>query len=255
MPVIFKIESNEYSYPQSWADVTLDSFLHFIKNIEPTKPARALQLAKLHDFIALVEEKELQMDILYQKDYDKAKQEAEQLQNGLTDAEYLAEYLPYKCRYVSHFCGIDAENELHPQEVEVLYNQINANLSSYPKADNTPIEHGGVEYTLPAVGMRGAIVGEFLAASQAEVMFEEIANNNLLALPDLLSILLRPKGEQFDTTIAKSRVPAFKKMTMDKVWKVYFFLQRLNGQSKNILAYFSQVEALHRLTTEKKATN
>jgi hypothetical protein len=248
MPVLFKIEDKQYQYPQGWQDVTLRQFLAFIDKVQPQKPKRAKRIEELTEYINEVEDKGLQDDLVYHEEYKQAKEELKQLEKGLTDEEYLLEYLPYKALYISHFCDFDAQAILHPAEIETLYQQIQGNLFDIPTYKDDQLQSitfEGIEYKFPPLGMRGAVLGEFLACMQIEVHFELIHKESTFAvIPHLMGVLLRPEGEVFDSTTAKKRAALFKDMTMDEAWKVYFFLQRLNIQLPVILKFFLGAEAL-----------
>jgi hypothetical protein len=256
MPVVFKIEQQEYQYPQGWQDVTLRQFLAFIDKVQPQKPKRAQRLEELTVFVDEVQNKGLEEDLTYQQEYKQAKAEIKELEEGLTDDEYLLEYLPYKALYISHFCGFDASSILHPAEVETLYQQVQSNLAGVPTYKDNELKSivfEGISYLFPPLGMRGASLGEFLACMQIESYFEQLdKDKTLAALPALMGVLLRPEGEVFDNVTAKKRAEQFKSMTMNEAWKVYFFLQRQNTQLPIILKFFSGLEVVHQAQTKQR---
>lgn len=250
MPVLFKIGQEQYQYPQGWQDVTLRQFLAFVDEVQPQKPQRAQRLEELTVFVNNVEDKGQENDLLYQEEYKQAKAEIEQLEEGLTDDEYILEYLPYKALYISHFCGFDAQAVLHPAEIETLYQQIQSNLIECPAYKDNELKSivfEDVEYLFPPLGMRGASLGEFLACMQIESYFEQLdKDKTLAALPALMGVLLRPEGEVFDNIKARQRAEMFKSITMNEAWKVYFFLQRQKQQLPTILKVFSGLEQAHK---------
>ena len=243
--VVFEAGGKEYTYPQNWHEVTLQQLIDFYANVEPTKPQRAKRINELQGFISDVEQRKVQHSLNYEAEYKASVAELKDLEEGLTDAEYLTEYLPYKARYVQHFVeGLDAM-QLHPESLEALFMQLQSIFSTLPPEKPAySIEFEDVIYHLPVVGMRDSTLAEFIAAVKAEEYFKAVAGNDYAALPYIIGILARPKDEPFDIEVSKKRaVEVFSRLTMDKAWKVYFFLRTLKSNLLSFMQTFTTMEA------------
>lgn len=236
MAVRFKIGKERYSYPQDWRDVTLGEFVRFFEQVEALKPKRAKEVQKLLD------------EIVESEGTTKAalEKQVQQLMDGLTEQEYDAEYVPYKAAYVSFYCKVDALNTFSVGEIEALYAQINSNLAGTPKYSESELKSltfAGTVYKFPNAGLRGAVASEYFSANQIIDNLSHLEHGEYASLPDIMGVFLRPENTPFKAVEAKARAKQFLDMPMSEAWKFYFFLQRLNLQSKSILTYFSIVRA------------
>jgi hypothetical protein len=209
MPVIFNIKDKEYSFPQSWEDVTLDKWL---KSLEIKKPEK---LAKLHSM-------------------SDPKQRASFVEKEITPEVYGREIVPYFVKYFCFWSGVseDIAMQLKMDELETFYTQIETNLNrsveQYAKTPTDTIEHGGRTYYLPTKHLRKSTVNEFIEAAQAEHHAKQLKGNQLHAIPKLLCIFLKSKKDAPYDPRQMQREQGFMSMTMDKVFRVSFFLLRLN---------------------------
>jgi hypothetical protein len=243
--VVFEAGGKEYEYPQSWKDVTLQQIIDFYKRVEPAKPERAKEIASLKSFVFEVEEADNEQELTYKQEYEEAKQRLHQLEEGLTESEYLTEYLPWKAKYIEHFVeGLDAM-QLHPESIEQLFTQLQDIFNQPPPQTQGAaaycIGFKGKRYFLPPVGMKDSSLSEFIACVQAEDYFQRLSGNDFEALPHLIGILARPKDESFDIKTAQKRAAElFPKLPMDQAWKVRFFLPMLKQNLQKSLEIYTK---------------
>lgn len=193
----------------NWKDITLERLLSFLKKIEPQMPECLKNI------------------------YDEEEEEARiKLIDKLNEDDNLA-ILNYQLKYIHHFSNNvsfeDIQN-IKVSQVRGLYDMIRRGLANEPKNEYiNVIEHVGENWYLPEKHMKNSTFIEFVESAQYEKHFRKAANggNAWHAMPKILCILLRKKGEAFTMDVYQ-RERLFLKMTMDKVFNVAFFLTRLN---------------------------
>ena len=209
MPVIFKIQNKEYSYPQGWQDVTLEKWL---KSLDIQKPEVLKTLYRLKT----------------QKEREK------HVVEKITPIVYSEKVLPYYMQYVNFWTGVsEAEMmSLKIGQLEQLYKQIETNLNRSTEAatkdTSDTIQHAGRVYYLPTQHLKKGTVSEFIEAAQAEHLAKQLEGNQLKAIPKLLCIFLKTKKDAPYNPKQMEREGLFMSLTMDKVFKVSFFLLKLN---------------------------
>jgi hypothetical protein len=209
MPVLFEIKDKQYSYPQGWQDVTLSRWLESVDKLE--KPEVLKQLHAIGD-----------------ADKRRAFVEAE-----ITEQVYGLEIIPYFLKYFCFWSNVpeNVAARISVEQLEQVYQQIETNLNRSLKnceLYEPQIEFKGQVWYLPSQHLQGATVNEFIEASQAEHIAKQVSGNQLKALPKLLAIFLKKtKGAAYNPKQLE-REKYFLEMPMDKVFKVSFFLSRLN---------------------------
>lgn len=96
--------------------------------------------------------------------------------------------------------------------------------------------HDGVKYMMPNDRQMTAV--EFCEAADLEILGLELFKNKGEVMARLMAVLCRPEGEKYDEEKIRERIEPFKKLTLDKVWEVDFFLTGyLNGFAQNVAVY------------------
>lgn len=209
MPVVFSIKDKEYQYPQGWQDVTLSRWLESVDKLE--KPEVLKQLHAITD---------------------PDKRRAFVAEN-ITEDVYRMVIVPYFLEFFKFWSNVpdDVGKEINVDELSAYYQQIETNLNRSLKnceLYEPQIEFKGQVWHLPSQHLQGATVNEFIEASQAEHIAKQVQGNQLKALPKLLAIFLKKtKGAAYNPKQLE-REKYFLEMPMDKVFKVSFFLSRLN---------------------------
>jgi hypothetical protein len=218
----FTINGEGFEFPTGWQDITLERYMLYLEHIETTMPE------KLRDL---------------QQSTDKNRKDA---LDAITELCYATEVMPFYARYFCFFTGVpmDMAQKLKVELIEKMYQQIERNLArSLEAVDKVSptIEHKDELYYLPEKYMQKSTVIEFIETAQFEHYAREVEGNQFKALPKLLCVLLRPKGEVYDSENNPAREKLFMSLTMDKVWSVCFFLLRLNARFAGDSATFMAV--------------
>ena len=163
---------------------------------------------------------------------------AENVRKSITSSEYYTAFIPYYAGWLSTLFGVPAE-ELMAEEtdedgadlVENLYSHLHRafDRSQLRGADATAtqIEHEQIVYHLPDDFMRKSSMGLFTTCGQLQDIAQMSDGNYAFALPKICAVLLNTKkgvypSEEQQETNAK----AFLTLTMEKVWRVDFFLHK-----------------------------
>lgn len=233
------IKGKTVSIPQGWQDVTLDTYILYITQIEPKAPKKIRELWSAKG--------KARQDVL----------------DSITQIEYANEFLPFFVEVCAFWLDIDTNllYSVNKDELEALYFQIEKNLSrSYEeiaKVQAQTIEHNGTVWHLPKKLMQGSTVIEFIESAQFEHNADKVQNNQYAALPDLMCVLLRKEGEQYSPELMQRR-SMWLTMTMDKAFQVAFFLlKRSEKLGKDFLFYMMASKMLSQkgqeLTSSTKA--
>jgi hypothetical protein len=141
--------------------------------------------------------------------------------------------------YQVKLAGIEVRDSY--QWIETLYEQVynNLNRSLEASAVHVPsVNHNGQDWFLPSRHMTKSTVNEFIELSQYEHNAKQLGQNQFEVLPEMLCILLKKSPNAPYNPKQLERKGLFMSMTMDKVFKVSFFLLKLNEKLlQNSLIY------------------
>jgi hypothetical protein len=226
MPVVFEINDKEYTYPEGWQDVNLSKWLESLEALE--KPD---VLQRLHAIA----------------DADKRRAFVEE---AVTESVYGIEIIPYYLKYFCFWANVPETVALRisVEQLENSYQQIERNLARSLKGCELyepEIEFNKQTWYLPKQHLQNSTVNAFIEASQAEHLAKQIKGNQLHALPKLLAIFLKKTPDATYNPKQLDREPLFLKMTMDKVFKVSFFLSKLNEKLLNDFRIYTAILALN----------
>ena len=108
-----------------------------------------------------------------------------------------------------------------------------------PNPDFVGFEVDGIEYLLPKEHMAQSTLIEFAECAEYEEKVKEYNSGNHYAMLDLMAILCRPKGEEYDEHKNPERKRIFGALSLDVGLNVCFFLNRLNITLGQILLIYS----------------
>jgi len=113
-------------------------------------------------------------------------------------------------------------------EAADVYGMLNSILAVF--AQDIPLidrfEIKGEEYLFPKELLQGSTFGEFADATLVEKLSGQLNDGNYKAVPGLMAIYCRKKGEAYVGELIKEREKLFLTVTLDKVFAfVSFFLQ------------------------------
>ena len=202
MATVIKTDiGNSYQAPESWEEITLQSYLGFLDISMP----------------------ECLSTIMDEADSDKRVQKYRER----TPTEQ-AECLNYYCQVVSHFIVGENQGLLDwpKRQVEQLFWYLLRILNHEPEYQYTPvIVDRGRSWYLPERFMTDGTVGSFLTACGLQQVTKK--EDQVKAFPKILCLLCRSsKDEPYDEDELLKREPMFLQWTMDKVWSVIFFLAK-----------------------------
>lgn len=227
MPVTFNIADKEYSYPEGYQDCTLQKYMQSLDAYTKPKELEELESQKTDDGVNKVFAEKITPNY----------------------SKIAAFYLDF----VSFWTGLSKEtlgaiegktitfNGWGEEEkkrmqgwqwIESLYIQIRNNfarsLKDIEKTTSEVIEHKGRKYYLPTKHLKKATVLDFIEATQAEHIAKTVQKDQRKAIPKILCILLRAFKDAPFHPQQMLREGLFMSMTMDNVYRVSFFLSKLN---------------------------
>lgn len=225
MPVIFQIKDKQYSYPQGWQDVTLSRWLKSLDALK--KPDVLAKLQGITD----------------------AEKRREFVEAEITEKVYGLEIIPYFLAYFCFWSNVpeDVALRINVDQLEQFYKQIETNLNRSLKGCelyHNSIEYNGQTWYLPNQHLQGSTVNEFIEVSQAEHLAKQVQGNQLKALPKLLAIFLKSKPGAPYNPKQLQREKLFLSMPMDSVFKVSFFLSKLNEKLARDFRTYTAILAL-----------
>jgi hypothetical protein len=202
--IIATINGQEFNIPDTWQDITLNQFINFLSKVEPSKPEIYKKLQEVKD--------------------DKQRQE---IAASITDIVYDADILPYFARVISALSNIPYSLLLDckKDDIEAVYRVLQNLMSNTPYKYQKSVVIEGETYEINERYMRDGTLGDYAEAAQTLRFIEQTEGRQLLALPQLLCILLRKKGEAY-TDALLSRKAMFGRLDMEQVWNVFFFIQK-----------------------------
>jgi hypothetical protein len=80
----------------------------------------------------------------------------------------------------------------------------------------------------------------FSEASDIDMAFRDLYEKGANRIPMLCSVYCRPEGEEYDEKKVFDREPMFRKLTMDKVWSVFFCIVALSGRYNSFIHEFTR---------------
>lgn len=99
---------------------------------------------------------------------------------------------------------------------------------------------------------------EFAESADLELFSEELKGGKYSVLPNIISILYRPKDEEYNEATSLTRVEKFKQLDMKIGWGVFFYFKQLETislQNIRTLEVQEQILILRRQLSEAGLTN
>lgn len=216
--ISFELNGKQYKTPASWQQVTFEKFLNYLSDIAPKTP-------------------EVLKNIYESEDLEKAWKKLKK-----KDRLKCFEFMALAVGFWVELDKEEIEQSMNLQQLQKAFWTIEIDLSEMNADENfTGFSINGKEYILPAQHMEGSTVSEFAEAAQFQENFQEVENGAWLSMLDVVAVLCRPPGEKYsyDKTRHETRKKMFKKLSMDKIINVSFFLLRLNKELQNNLLIYS----------------
>ena len=245
--VKFEIDGQQYSTKAGWHDVPFQMFMNYLSEVAPEEPE------VLKDFVSS------HLDFLQELDPELS-EESKQIfavENWEASWKKLGKKKQLKCYNffsldIGFWVGLDSEEikqYLNKDQLAQAFwaNQIVLNIGeAKPDPNFTGFKIGKKEYLLPQKHMEGSTVAEFADAAHFEEQVGELLQDRWEAILDLMVVICRPKGEKYDFNeiTHKQRKNFFRKLNMDVLINIAFFLLRLNDTLKDNLLIYSLQQQL-----------
>lgn len=231
--VKFELNGVQYQTPASWSEVTFEKFLNYLSNVVPAQPKA------LKDWFASEDLSSYWNDM---KPSDKAK------------------CFDFFAISVAFWCDLDSKNvrnSLNLEQLQQAFYAIQLDLDIHNIKEDvefTGFLIGNKEFLLPRRNMIGSTVAEFAEAAQFQENMQDLENGHWFSMLDVMVVLCKPAGEvyEYEETKHEMRKKMFKKKVfMDSVLQVAFFLLRQNKQLKQDLLIYSMFHLVKQRKEQK----
>ena len=221
-------DGGQFTYPETLADITLKQYIDFVTLVEPTKPQELVNIQNA--YYEYFEAGEKEAEALEQK----YKAEIEKL----TDRIMIKKIYPYYARVVSFFAeGLTEQQILGGKKhgdgmnlghLQFLYSCILEILNNVEEPEySNVIEVDGEFWYLPEQYLKNATVIEFAESSQFLANMKKVEGGQWYAISKIMCVLVRKKDEKYSDSLLR-REEMFLGWNLENVWRVAFFLLRLN---------------------------
>lgn len=222
--VTLKINEQDYEAVHEWKDLTIEQVAKVAKIAMPVKIRKTY-------------------DVIFKSNLEPDKKEAkiDEINKTITEKEDIKEFPAFYARVMEHLTNIPMEvilktdymsiKEFYYQYLQQFIEGIHYFPIGYENKDIVSFDFEGETFMLPTtkevfgvpVPMVDLTALEFVES--ADLMLEISAMNkdrDATKLGNVLSILCRPEGEEYDEDTCLERAVKFQKLTMDVVWDVFF---------------------------------
>jgi len=132
----------------------------------------------------------------------------------------------------SEFTGIDKQtiNQVDGNEMSdtlmIMSNFLNSEVTTKSLEPNQKMSFTlkGKEYFFPISEMQTSTFGDYIEASQLDMLAEKHKAGRFGVIAEQMAVLCRERGEVYDEEIVAKKTKMFSALTMDIVWDFIFFL-------------------------------
>ena len=219
--LVFSAGEHEFSVPEEWSEITLEKYAVFIDAVNELQAKLKEDDNEDIGFYQIVLE--------YREHFNKLFQTFTGIEPSIID-KIKADNIYTTYMYIMNFLK------------EPNYNKID---SFTFKRKKYHLPKSKIDYFGNEIEMAEASFGEVVEAMQVQEMDKSFQENNFKVLPYQIAMLCRRKGEDYNDQIIKERAEVFKKLTMDIVWQVAFFLIKQKQKSlKRLLQSLEEARAV-----------
>lgn len=212
--IVFSLNNQQYTYPETCEDVTIQQVIDFYHDVYPTRPALMLEMSEA------VSEEPINV------------KRVTAIEKKMQSKVWISTQLyPYMCRVAHHFCGVPVETlqRTSPQHLEYLYhNCIGAMRNPGDVKYKQLYLIDGEVYKLPTKLMSQSTLQEFAEAAQYEENAEQIKDGNWEGLLNVCSVILRKENEEYSEEVYERNRKRFKTLPLQTLYEVGFFLKTLS---------------------------
>jgi hypothetical protein len=229
--VTFKVDGVLYSTPGSVEEIKTARFIKYIETVVQDTPAALVKAVTPNE--------------------DDESETIETRFNNLTNQEKKDCFLFFS-KVVSFWTGAPEAKlkALSLEQLQAAFWTLEYMFMSYkPSPDFCGFEAEGVYFEMPQKHMTKSTFIEFAEAAQYEESLKDFNSGSYIALLDIMCIICRPPGEQYDDKNNPKRKKIFANTSLDIALNVGFFLRRLNNGLSQILTIYSLM--LHQAKAEE----
>jgi hypothetical protein len=242
----------KFTFPEDLDDISLQKYIDYVQLTEPTKPKELAEMERLSEALN---------DTDNDTQLAKVQEEFDLATAAITDKIMYKKIYPFYARVVAHFCdGLTEEVILGGKQqgdgmnlgnLTYLYHKIVKMLNNPENPEYSPaiVDADGEIWYLPNRYMEKAKLIEFAEASQFEENLQSLTAGNWLALPKIMCVLVRKKGEIYSDKLLK-REEMFLGWSLKKCLQVAFFLLKRSETSFINLKAYTAAADLTRLKQE-----
>ena len=227
-----KIDNTHYLCPSSWADITLRTYIKYLKDVQPTAPA------KINDLFAGGQVK------LSRKE--------------------LNDCYSFMARSVECFCGVPYSlliNKVVVGDLQKLWINIEKSLKNdlaniQREASGDSFIFKGEQYFYPEKLMTNSTAGELIMAQLLTDGVSNLERGDYLSLPKITAVLCRRTGEWYEDFDIEARAELFMDLSMDILLGMGFFLLRLQknfAEDSQIYTAMQTLMSLQRVSETYKS--
>lgn len=248
--IIFKTSNGQkFEYPHELKDITLKQYLTYLDLVQPQRPEILLKIDSLNDkLIQAQEENDKKGTAQFQKELDEAIA-------SIDDIVTYQKLFPYYAKVVSYWSGMPesvilgkGENEgMNTNDLTNLYLHITKILNDLPTVEySNVIEVDGEFWYLPEQYLKNATVIEFAESSQFLANMKKVEGGQWYAISKIMCVLVRKKDEKYNDSLLR-REEMFLGWNLENVWRVAFFLLRLNAKYQLSINNYISAQQLTKL--------
>lgn len=254
---IFTIEgdSTKYVIPLDLSEVTLKQYINYCNMEKKYLPKEIQELRKLYSDLQ-------EISLTDKLDRQPVEKRIEELKEKVDSFEYRVFLLDWYAKVVEFWTslpydrimGLDDKGGMDIAQLQALYYQLESLLLPPQEAEYSHIiEHKGDAWYLPSRYMRESTTIEYLEASHFQKLANDLAGNQWGVMGKIMAILVRKKDEKYNPKLVAEREEFFLGWTMDKVYRVAFFLQKRIEKLATVFQTYTAAQALSKLRQESKS--
>lgn len=200
-----------YKIPINLDEIPLRRYIEFQETVVPQQPESMRDYEQEHD------------DDKRQKILDQT-----------PEHEIVLDWFRYMGRFTGFWAGMKESEwmHLHTEDASEYYKYLNLHLTEFTPDENFTSfmmkdEKGKPsEFFLPEKGMRGSTLIEYIESKQVQHLQFLAGNGTWAAVPKVIAIICRKKGEAFYEGIDEDREETMSNLPMSVVMNIVFFLMR-----------------------------
>ena len=241
--ITLTIEGREYKAPADWSEITLQQFINVCAIAVPKK------LIELYEASAALNDEDPALKARNDARYEAASED-------ITEWDLIRRFPAYYGRVMMALTDIPESvmRRIHHAPRSAFFNQHvryivlstfmnvpvtidpDVGIIAYEVPSKESFELGGRTYFFPKslniIGEDIPLANEkaitFAEAADIELAFSQLSKGGADSIPLFCAVYCREQGEEYDEHTVLIRAEAFRALTMDNVWQVFFCISALS---------------------------